>query len=72
MATSLNEVLRNLRLAFTVQELESLRTEDSFARALDECRGSHDEIQKLIRLGGAVLAERTRATSRWRYPGQGA
>jgi len=71
VATSLNEVLRSLRLAFTVQELESLRTEKSFARALDECRGSREEIQKLIRMGGAVLAERARSTSRWRYPGQG-
>jgi hypothetical protein len=64
VATSLNEVLRRLRVAFTAQELELLQTHKRFERALRECRGSREETQQLIAMGGALLAERNREKSK--------
>lgn len=55
-------------MAFTAQELEMLQTHKEFDRALHECRGSREETQRLIALGGALLAEQSRAKSRFRRP----
>ena len=59
-------MLRQLRVAFTAPELETLQTDERFARALGACGGSAEETRQLIALGGALLAERTRAQSKLR------
>ena len=63
---SQKQLLRQLRVAFTAAELELLQAHKAFAQALDRCSDSAQDVQKLIEMGGGLLAERDRPKSKLR------